>query len=128
VEEHCAALRPSPSYVSSSSSSIPEWQRLTLAVCARHVDSQTPEAKLRKPSSVLCTNRASAMYASAVYTQGHIVSRIFPAPEAVLHLVSAAMAKACVAIRDGTLEAIASAVSDKLRDLLGLGRNPAADH
>src|SRR5438045_1476786 len=47
--------------------------------------------------------------------------------EAVPSFVSGAMAKAGKGLLEGTLQAGTSAVSDKLRDLVGLGRKSAAD-
>src|SRR5215212_795735 len=47
--------------------------------------------------------------------------------QAVPSFVSGAMAKACKALLEGTLQAGTSAVSDKLSDLVGLGGKSAAD-
>src|SRR3989442_15734276 len=47
--------------------------------------------------------------------------------EAVPSFGSGAMAKACKGLLEGTLQAGASAVSDKLLDLVGLGGKSAAD-
>src|SRR3712207_5642838 len=47
--------------------------------------------------------------------------------EAVPSFVSGAMAKAGKGLLEGTLQAGTSAVSDKLRDLVGLGGKSAAD-
>src|SRR5438477_11247339 len=47
--------------------------------------------------------------------------------EAVPSVVSGAMAKAGKGLLEGTLQAGTSAVSDKLLDLVGLGRTSAAD-
>src|SRR4051812_15334212 len=52
----------------------------------------------------------------------------FPNPdEAVPSFVSGAMAKAGKGLLEGTLQAVTSAVSDKLLDLVGLGRKSGAD-
>src|SRR5687768_6063929 len=48
--------------------------------------------------------------------------------EAVPSFVSGAMAKAGKGLLEGTLQAVTSAVSDKLLDLVGLGGNSAADN
>src|SRR5437762_9824824 len=51
-----------------------------------------------------------------------------PTPdEAVPSFVSGAMAKAGKGLLEGTLQAVTSAVSDKLLDLVGLGGKSAAD-
>src|SRR2546428_12664901 len=47
--------------------------------------------------------------------------------EAVPSFVSGAMAKACKALREGTLKSGSSAASDKLCDLVGRGGKSAAD-
>ena len=67
-----SSSQPSSSSSSSSSSHPREWHHFTLADCTRCVDSHAPDAVNRKPSSVLCRKRVSALYLSSIYARGTV--------------------------------------------------------